>query len=93
MKAERHCSRPASMSRAEIMKAALELAEEERELLVEELVVSLHGGSADGGLSPPWEAEIARRLRKAESGEATYVSAEEVFPEADEMVRAARGAR
>ena len=81
------------MSRAEIFKAALELPKEERELLVEELAVSLHGGSAAGGLSPAWEAEIARRLRKVESGEATYVSAEEVFAEADEIIRAARDAR
>jgi putative addiction module component (TIGR02574 family) len=81
------------MSRAEILKAALELPEEERETLVEELAVSLHGGRADGSLSPEWEAEIARRLRKVESGEAKFISPEEVFSEADEIVRAARGGR
>jgi putative addiction module component (TIGR02574 family) len=79
------------MSRAEILKAALALPEGERELLVEELAVSLHGGSSDGGLSPAWEAEIARRLRTVESGESTFVSAEDVLAEADEIIRTKRG--
>jgi putative addiction module component (TIGR02574 family) len=81
------------MSRAEILKAALELPDDERELLVEELAVSLHGGSADGGLSPAWEAEIARRLRKLESGQAGLAAADEVFAEAAATIRASRGPR
>jgi putative addiction module component (TIGR02574 family) len=81
------------MSRAEILKAALELPDEERHLLVQELVVSLHEDAAGGELSPAWEAEIAGRLRRLESGEGTHVSSEDVFAEADEIVRARRGGR
>jgi hypothetical protein len=35
--------------------------------------------SADTKLTPGWEAEIERSLRKIESGEATFLSAEELF--------------
>jgi hypothetical protein len=38
---------PRRMIRAEILKAALELSAEDRELLAEELLASLHGDSED----------------------------------------------
>jgi putative addiction module component (TIGR02574 family) len=78
------------MQRADILEAALGLPEDEREKLVEELSASLRGGDI---LSPAWEAEIARRLRKLEAGEAAFASADEVFEEADAIIRAARAAR
>lgn len=78
------------MSRAEILKAALELPDEEREKLVHELKDSLQGGASDGDLSPAWEDEISRRLHKIERGEAEYAPADEVFQEAHEIVRGRR---
>ena len=78
------------MQRTEILKAALGLPEDEREKLVEELSASLRSTDA---LSPAWEAEIARRLRKLEAGEATFAPAEEVFEEAEAIIRTARGTR
>lgn len=81
------------MRRAEILKAALDLSEDEREKLVEELSATLRAVGGGAGLSPGWEAEIARRIRRIESGEATFVSAEKTFEEADEFVRAARASR
>ena len=47
---------------------ALALSEEEREELVDALSHSLELVE----LSPDWEAEVARRVRKIENGEAVY---------------------
>jgi putative addiction module component (TIGR02574 family) len=71
-------------------KPALGLPVDEREKLLEELSGSLRGTDA---LSAAWEAEIAGRLRKLDAGEATFTSAEEVFEEADTIVRVARATR
>jgi hypothetical protein len=77
------------MQRAEILKAALELPEEERGKLVDELSASLSGPTLSGA----WEREIAQRLRSLEAQEAASSPADEVFDEAAAIVRAARGAR
>jgi putative addiction module component (TIGR02574 family) len=78
------------MQRDEILKAALGLPEDEREKLVDELAASLRRSDA---LSPAWEAEIARRLRTLEAGEAITVPADEVFEQAEAIIRAPRATR
>jgi putative addiction module component (TIGR02574 family) len=78
------------MQRAEILKAALQLPEDEREKLVDELTASLR---AAGALSPAWEAEIARRLSELEAGETTSDSAEEVLEGVEAIIRAGRDTR
>jgi len=67
------------MSRAEILKAALELPEEERGLLVEELAASLlHGGFASEKIEQAWVQEIERRSQEIDAGTAEVVDWSEV---------------
>ncbi|MCH9681069.1 MAG: addiction module protein [Deltaproteobacteria bacterium] len=57
----------------DVLQAALALPADEREQLVGALSTSLEPSS----VSPSWAQEIARRLTKIESGEATFHDAEE----------------
>ena len=72
-----------------IIEAALKLDPLEREQIANELLESLES-SPDGELSPAWEAEIQRRLRKIEAGEASFVSGDEVFAKAEAILRGGR---
>ena len=72
-----------------LLDSALKLEPAEREQLAHDLLESIDK-SADGELSPAWEAEIQRRLRKIESGEATFVSADEVFVGSEAILRSGR---
>ena len=56
-----------------ILEEALALPQDEREELVGELSRSFDPVE----LSPEWEAEIARRVRQIESGEAVFHDAEQ----------------
>ena len=58
---------PVSRNRGarEVLEAAMKLEPTEREQLAHELLESI-GESSDVALSPKWEAEIQRRLRKIE---------------------------
>lgn len=56
-----------------ILDEALALSQEEREELVDALSNSLEPME----LSPGWEVEVARRMRKIENGEAVYHDVEE----------------
>lgn len=56
-----------------VLEAALALPADEREQLVGALSISLEPVT----LSPERESEIARRLERVESGEATFYDAEE----------------
>ncbi|MCG8555607.1 MAG: addiction module protein [Proteobacteria bacterium] len=56
-----------------ILNEALALRQEERE----ELVGALSNSLEPIELSPEWEAEIARRVRKIETGEAVLQDAED----------------
>ena len=56
-----------------ILDEALALPQEERE----ELVGALSSSLEPVELSPEWETEIARRVRKIESGEAVFQDADE----------------
>jgi putative addiction module component (TIGR02574 family) len=72
-----------------ILESALKLDPAEREALAHELLESVDA-SSDTELSPAWEAEIEQRLRKIESGEATFVSADEVFERSEAILRGER---
>lgn len=67
----------------------MKLEPTEREQLAHELLESIDE-SSDVALSPEWEAEIQRRLRKIEAGEATFVSGDEVFARAEAILRGER---
>ena len=70
----------------EIIEAALKLDPVERERIAHELLESVDVPS-NAELSPAWEAEIERRIRKIESGEATFVNADEVFARSEAILR------
>ena len=59
--------------------SALSLPDDEKALLVDELVQSMR--RIDPNVESAWNDEIGRRLKAYESGQATTYSAEEVFEE------------
>lgn len=65
----------------ELVKRGRELAPEDRERLVEQLLESLNEPAATE-LDHAWEAEIERRLSEYERGEVQAIDAEEVFAKA-----------
>jgi putative addiction module component (TIGR02574 family) len=73
----------------QIIDAALKLDPTERENIAHELLESIDN-SSDAELSPAWEVEIQRRLRKIEAGEATFVNGDEVFARAEAILRGGR---
>jgi putative addiction module component (TIGR02574 family) len=73
----------------QIIEAALKLDPTERERIAHELLESI-GDSSNAELSPEWEAEIQRRLRKVEEGEANFVTGDEVFARAEAILRGKR---
>jgi putative addiction module component (TIGR02574 family) len=62
---------------AELLQAGLELPEDERAGLAEELLASLDG-SPDKEVEAAWAAEIERRARRVLSGESKGTAWEEV---------------
>jgi putative addiction module component (TIGR02574 family) len=78
------------MSRAEILKAALELPAEEREQLADDLWASLDG-ETDGAVEQAWADEIERRLDEADAGAVKRTPWSEVRNEALDAVRRVRG--
>ena len=73
----------------EIIEAALKLDPTEREHIAHELLESVDH-SSEAELSPAWEAEIQRRLRKIDAGEASFVNGDEVFARAEAVLRGER---
>jgi putative addiction module component (TIGR02574 family) len=61
------------MTVRDILEAALKLKPHEREMLVEELSRSLHGGFANEELEQEWMQEIERRSQEIDSGTAELV--------------------
>ncbi len=61
------------MTVREILEAALMLEPTERELLVEELTASLHGGFASDEIAEAWMEEIDRRSGEIDAGTADVV--------------------
>ncbi len=71
---------------AELVKRGRELAPEDRERLVDQLLESLNERAA-AELSSAWEAEIGRRLAEYDQGSVQAVDAEEVFAKARRIAR------
>jgi putative addiction module component (TIGR02574 family) len=65
----------------EVLEAALELPEKEREMLVDKLSASLHGGFASTEIEQAWAAEIERRSAEIEAGRAVLRNWDEVRDE------------
>ena len=61
------------MTVREILEAALKLEPNERELLVEELSASLHGGFASEDLERAWMDELDQRSQQIDAGTAELV--------------------
>ena len=59
----------------EILEAALQLPQEQREALVDKLAASLELGD----LGEYWEAEIQRRIEDVDAGRVATIPADEVF--------------
>jgi putative addiction module component (TIGR02574 family) len=79
-----------TMQRAEILKAALELPDDERETLIDELAESLPG-VADADVEQAWAVEIERRIAEVESGKVKMIPWAEVEKEILEDLRTIRG--
>jgi putative addiction module component (TIGR02574 family) len=67
----------------EIVEAALRLAPEQREEIINDLWASL-----DASLGDEWEEEIQRRVQDVDAGQVKTIPAEEVFSRLDKRFRA-----
>jgi putative addiction module component (TIGR02574 family) len=65
----------------EILEAALELPEREREMLVDKLSASLHGGFASTEVEQAWAAEVGCRSADIDAGRAVLDNWDEVRDE------------
>ena len=70
---------------AEVRKAAMELSEEERQVLAWDLMDSVQ---KEPGYDASWAAEISRRIDEIDSGKVRMIPHEEVMAELREMRRA-----
>ena len=69
-----------------IVKAAIQLPENERVQVVEELLASLEPGN-DEGVDAAWAAEIERRSRQIKEGTVSLIPWEEVRSKARKRAR------
>jgi putative addiction module component (TIGR02574 family) len=67
----------------EILEAALQLPQDQREVLVDRLAASLELGD----LGEYWEAEIQRRIEDVDAGRVTTIPADEVFARLEQRFR------
>lgn len=65
----------------EILEAALELPEKEREMLVDKLSASLHGGFASEDIEQAWASEVERRCADVDAGRTVLRDWDEVRDE------------
>ena len=72
-----------------ILEAALQLPDNEREQLVDELKATLHSGFATDEVERAWASEIERRSQEIDSGKAVLRDWDEVR---DEILAELRGA-
>ena len=78
------------MGRAEILKAVMELPEDEREMLVDELGGLVHGGFATKEIEAAWGEVVERRAAEVDAGTAVLHD----WPTArDEILSELRGRR
>jgi putative addiction module component (TIGR02574 family) len=64
---------------AELRDEALQLPEQDRLRLAEELFESVEDGGPLPDLSPAWKAEIVRRVERLKRGEVTALDGDEVY--------------
>ena len=62
---------------SKLLQQALSLSIEEQEALADSLISNL-SGKVDEGVGAAWEAEIARRIKELDSGQAKTTSWEDV---------------
>ena len=75
----------------DVFAKALELPQADRADLARRLLsLEPEESGRDPGLEAAWAAEIGRRIRKYESGEAELIPAEEMFEELFESLRRER---
>lgn len=79
------------MQRADIMKAVMDLPEDDREQLVEELNATLHGGFASKEIETAWATEVERRIEEVESGKVKMLPWDDVQREIFEDLATIRG--
>jgi putative addiction module component (TIGR02574 family) len=79
------------MQRADIMKAVMDLPEDDREQLVEELNATLHGGFASKEIEAAWATEVERRIEEVESGKVKMLPWDDVQREILEDLATIRG--
>jgi len=79
------------MQRADIMKAVMDLPEDDREQLVEELNAALHGGFASKEIEAAWATEVERRIEEVESGKVKMLPWDDVQREILEDLATIRG--
>lgn len=72
----------------EIEALALELSPRERGSLIQRLVLSLEGDTAESSteIAQAWDEEIARRVADLDAGRSQWIPAEEVFAEVDSVI-------
>jgi putative addiction module component (TIGR02574 family) len=63
---------------SEVLEKALALSTQERGLLIDHLIESLHEGPAEEGVEESWADEIKRRVDEIRSGKIEMISGEEV---------------
>jgi putative addiction module component (TIGR02574 family) len=68
---------------------ALKLSLEDREALVETLIASLE---SEGGLSPEWQQEVARRVADMQAGRSRFIPADEAMRRLAAHIHARRSA-
>ena len=84
-------------SASAVFSEALALPEKKRAELAERLLRSLDGpepsGAEQAEIDAAWDREIERRMRRMEEGKTQLIPAEEVFAEAEQVVRKVRVAK
>lgn len=78
------------MQRGDIFKAALDLPEEERRTLVEDLEASLNGGFSSPEIEEAWAVEIERRCQEIDSGKVKTIPWSEVQAEIRDLLHRSR---
>jgi putative addiction module component (TIGR02574 family) len=66
---------------SEVLRKALSLSEEERELLIDRLAESLNSEPAEAGVEAAWDDEIKRRVDEIRSGRVKTIPGEQVLRE------------
>jgi putative addiction module component (TIGR02574 family) len=63
---------------SEVLERALALSTQDRGLIIDRLIESLDGGSAEEGVEEAWAGEIKNRVDEIRSGKAEMIPGDEV---------------